>query len=300
MDLDYYRKKVVEAKERFRGYDPDIFGGEPNRHLIESTIGEDSPLGTVGVRKDIDISTTAGLMAEVDLTLLDKNASDEQVKAIATRAKDEGAKAVCVYPEHVAMVNEITAGDPPPIAVVGFPSVDDTNEMYSTIEQVKMATKNGAAEIDMVLPLSFRDVTADYEEHFEYINQVVKAANRPVKVILETAYLKDEQKIEASLLAKMAGAEFVKTSTGFAQKEFMLDKNGPKGATFQDVALMRLAVGDDIGVKASGGVRSRDDAILMYESGASRIGASGSIDLRTKAEKVTDTRGEQSLALGVY
>lgn len=165
-----------------------------------------------------------------------------------------------------------------------------------------MAIGAGAREIDMVLALDFKNGNPDYAAHYRYIRQVVTEAAQhhvPVKVILETAYLTDPQKVEACLLVKMAGAAFVKTSTGFAE-ESLMNPHIPaeqKGATVSDVMLMRRAVGDTtldetgntapMGVKASGGVRNRAQAISFYESGASRIGASMGLDVQTMLEKVT-------------
>lgn len=308
IDTAYAEGLITEARKKFRAMDPNLFGG-PSNPRIADTIGEKAPLGTVNVASGIDLSTTEGLMARVDLTLLDLTAQNEKVAAIARRAMEEGAATVCVYPRHVKIVQNITGGNPPPIAVVGFPFVADTGanmkkgDDLTPVEQTRWAIDDGAKEIDMVLPRSFKDGNPDYAAHYRYIREIVEAAAKegmkkfgkpvPVKVILETAYLTDEQKVEASMLAKMAGATFVKTSTGFAEKELM-QPGAPKGATEHDVALMRLAVGDttltddgqvvEMGVKASGGVGNREQATGMYKAGATRIGASN-INVRTPEEQ---------------
>jgi deoxyribose-phosphate aldolase len=303
-DILAFDKLIDAARRKFRelqSVDPFLFDGIENPR-VEETIGARAPFGTIGVPAGVDVSTTQGLIRGIDLTLLDKNASASDVGAIAKRAADETAATVCVYPEHVAAVQTVTGGNPPPIAVVGFPSVPVPyeEETEKTLAQTRAAIKDGAKEIDMVLALAFMDGNPDYAAHYKYIRRVVVEAAQsgcPVKVILETAYLTDEQKVEACLLAKMAGARFVKTSTGFALDDLMRPElpKSQKGAVPYDVALMRRAVGDTtldesglvvpMGVKASGGVRNREQAIAVYEAGASRIGASGGIDVRTDAEK---------------
>ena len=158
----------------------------------------------------------------------------------------------------------------------------------------------------MVLPTSFREDKGDYQDHFKYIKATVDAAHAegvPVKVILETGYLSDRQIAKASVIAKIAGADWVKTATGFAE-ESLLAKGKTitehKGATPHDVALMRRIVGDfsldddgnqkPMGVKASGGVRNRAQAQAVLNAGADRIGASGGLDVRTEAEKIKDAQ----------
>ena len=309
INVEQFDQLIDSARVKFRAMldqNPALFGGEDNRARINATIGADAAKGTIGVPDGIDISTTQGLMAAVDLTELKPTATEGDIRKVAQRAHDESAATVCVYPENVALVQEVTGGNPPPIAVVGFPSVSTpgANETTQTLKQTCAAITSGAKEIDMVLPINFKDGNfkdgnPDYQAHYDYMRAVVEEANKtktPVKVILETAYLNDQQKVEASMLAKMAGAEFVKTSTGFAKDELMRpETNGQKGATPHDVALMRRTAGDTtltddgkeipMGVKASGGVRNREQAIAVYEAGASRIGASGGLDVRSKAEQ---------------
>lgn len=298
IDIARFDKLIEGARQKFRDAlkeTPNLFGG-PGNLRIDLTIAAGATLGSLKVPDGIDVNTASGLMSRIDLTLLNKAAPLSEVENIARRAKAEGSATVCVYPEHVSIVQEITGGNPPPIAVVGFPSVvaPSVSVIESTVFETCSAIQSGAREIDMVLPLNFKDGAPDYDAHYNYIRRIVVEAAQsdcPVKVILETAYLTDEQKVEACLIAKMAGAQFVKTSTGFAQDELMRPElpKTQKGATPYDVALMRRTVGDmtldesgkavPMGVKASGGVRSRNQAIAMYSAGASRIGASGGINV---------------------
>ncbi len=305
INIAAFDELIDKARLKFRSIissHPALFGGQQNL-LVEASIGENASRGTIGIPQGIDVSTPEGLMAAVDLTLLDRNAPMSELEKISQRAKDEAAATVCVYPEHVPIVQRITGGNPPPIAVVGFPYViDPLSAVEATLEQTRAAIQNGAKEIDMVLAMNFKEGNPDYDAHYNYLRQVVAEAGSrgiPVKVILETAYLTDEQKVEASLLAKIAGAAFVKTSTGFAKEDLMRPgiPSTQKGATPYDVALMRRTVADTtlnnqgqqipMGVKASGGIRNRDQAVAVYQAGASRIGASGGIDLRSAANHPT-------------
>lgn len=307
LDIAALDQHIAQARHKFRALvqaHADLFGGVQNPRR-EATIAEHASYGTIAMLPEMDATTTAGLMAAVDLTLLDKQASPEAIDQIARRAKAESVAAVCVYPQHVTQVQAITGGNPPPIAVVGFPSVPDpVSAIHTTLKETRDAIRDGAREIDMVLPLDFRQANPDYRAHYDYIRHVVAEAGAavPVKVILETAYLTDAQKIEACMLAKMAGATFVKTSTGFAEDHLMRPEipAAQKGATPHDIALMRRCVGDttltdhgetiSMGVKASGGVRDRAQAVAVCEAGANRIGASMGLDVRSNAEKQVEGR----------
>jgi deoxyribose-phosphate aldolase len=164
-------------------------------------------------------------------------------------------------------------------AVVGFPlgAMAPTAKAYEARE----AMRQGAREIDMVINIGALK-SRDYETVFEDICRVVKAAAPAgVKVILETSALGPEEKIIGCTLAKLAGAAFVKTSTGF----------GKGGATVEDVALMRRIVGADVGVKASGGVRTAEDAVKMAQAGANRLGASASVAIVTGAGADAKAKG---------
>jgi deoxyribose-phosphate aldolase len=166
-----------------------------------------------------------------------------------------------------------------PIAVVGFPLGAGTTSAKTF--ETREAIRAGAAEIDMVINIG--QLKAKNYAYVECdIREVVQAAKpRPVKVILETGALTRDEKVIGCALSKAAGAAFVKTSTGF----------GPGGATAEDIALMRAVVGDDVGVKASGGVRTTADAQRMVEAGANRLGASASVAIVT---------GLQPAAAGKY
>jgi len=298
---------VERARQTFRNKlatTPNLFGDDDavkRRISITLDLDKDAKKGTLKAPAGVNPNSTAGIMATVDLTILDHNAKTEEVETVARRAAKEHCASVCVYPEHVGIVSRVMTeegvGDVPPIAVVGFPSVPEPTQAATqeTVRQTHDAIGKGAKEIDMVLPTSFREHKGDYQAHFNYIRAVVDAAHAksiPVKVILETGYLTDEQIAEASIISKIAGADWVKTSTGFAKKEFLATRKNMaqhKGATPHDVALMRLAVGDfslddngnkkPMGVKASGGVRSRAQAQAVLKAGADRIGASGGIDV---------------------
>ena len=162
-----------------------------------------------------------------------------------------------------------------PIAVVGFPLGAAT--IQSKVFEAREAIANGAQEIDMVINIGAMK-SKDYKLVFEDIQRVVEASKpHKVKVILETSNLDHDEKIAGCVLSKAAGAAFVKTSTGF----------GKGGATIEDVELMKRIVGGDMEVKASGGIRSKEDAEAMVKHGASRVGASASIEIvmgkKTKA-----------------
>ncbi len=172
---------------------------------------------------------------------------------------------MCVNSSNVALAARVLAGSKTvPIAVVGFPLGAALPSAKAF--EAREAIRGGAKEIDMVINIGALKAN-DYALVFEDI--AGGGCRRPygVKVILETSQLNHEEKIVGCTLSKAAGAAFVKTSTGF----------GPGGATAEDVALMRKVVGDDMGVKASGGVRSAEDAMKMFQAGANRIGASASV-----------------------
>ncbi len=251
--------------------------------------------------------SNAQIMRCVDLTILDVHATEQAVKDVARRAAQEHCATVCVYPQHIPWVRdvmqELNVTDVPPIAVVGFPMVASPSILSTqkTIDETLDAIAKGAKEIDMVLPFCFKSDSAPYFSHFQYLKSVIDVAHThqtPVKVILETAYLSDLQIALASMISKVAGADWVKTSTGFAQPEHFAPSRSleEKGATPRAVALMRLAVGHfsknpqltpkPMGVKASGGVRNKEQALSVLYAGADRIGASSGIVLDTPAQTI--------------
>ena len=216
------------------------------------------------------LRTSKDIAQFIDHTLLKPDATREEVLKLCEEAKKYGFATVCVNSINVGTAARARHGSSVlAIAVVGFPlgAGIPSAKAFETREAVRC----GAKEIDTVINIGALK-SKDYALVQKDIEAVVIAAKPwPVKVILETSQLKDEEKVIACALAKAAGAAFVKTSTGFAQG----------GATAEDVALMRRVVGDDVGVKASGGVRSTEDAMKMLNAGANRIGASASIAIVT-------------------
>jgi deoxyribose-phosphate aldolase len=202
----------------------------------------------------------------IDHTLLKPEATRDEVAKLCEEARRYNFATVCVNSAHVRFAAACLQGSSvKPIAVVGFPLGAGTSGAKAF--ETREAIRNGAQEIDMVINIGALKAR-DHVLVFEDIKAVVDAAQRvPVKVILETSKLDDEEKLMACAMSKAAGAAFVKTSTGF----------GGGGATPEDIALMRRAVGSDMGVKASGGIRSIDDVEKVIEAGASRIGASASV-----------------------
>lgn len=210
------------------------------------------------------------LAGRIDHTLLRADATQAEIERICAEAVQYGFASVCVNSRWVPFVAERLADAAPlTCSVVGFPL--GAMSARAKADETAIAIDEGADEIDMVIDLGALksgDLAAVYQD---MRGVVVAAAGRPVKVIIETCLLDDEQKAVACLLAVRAGAAYVKTSTGFSTG----------GATVDDVRLMRGVVGDALGVKASGGVRTRNDADAMIAAGADRIGASASIAIAT-------------------
>jgi len=206
----------------------------------------------------------------IDHTLLRADATQNDIVNICREARNHNFASVCVNSHWVPLVASQLAGSPVKVCtVVGFPLGATSTE--AKVAETEAALRAGAEEIDMVQNIGALRSGQD-DAVMTDIAAVVEAAHRAgaiVKVILETALLDDSQKVRASILAKMAKADFVKTSTGF----------GPSGATAHDVALMRLAVGPEMGVKASGGIRTLEDLKKMAAAGATRIGASASVKI---------------------
>lgn len=207
----------------------------------------------------------AGMM---DHTLLKAFATTKDIERVAKEAIDIGAASVCVNPVHVKQVSEILKGTGvKTCTVIGFPLGANTSEVKAF--ETQNAIENGAEEVDMVInigALKEKNIDAIYED----IKAVVDAAKGTlVKVIIETCYLTDEEKISACTAAEKAGADFVKTSTGF----------GSGGATAHDVELMKKTIPTSMKVKASGGMRKWEDVKPILEAGADRLGVSASIDI---------------------
>ncbi|MDZ4160038.1 MAG: deoxyribose-phosphate aldolase, partial [Anaerolineaceae bacterium] len=195
---------------------------------------------------------------------------------------------VCVNPVHVSLCAELLKGTPVKVCtVIGFPLGASAPEVK--VYETQVALQNGATEIDMVINIGALKAR-DLELVARDLRGVVlkaHAAGALVKVIIETALLTEEEKILACLLAKETGADFVKTSTGFSGG----------GATVEDIALMRRVVGAQMGVKASGGIRTREDAENMVNAGATRIGASAGVKIVQTAKSAA---GEEAPASKAY
>lgn len=209
----------------------------------------------------------AELAKRIDHTLLGPVAGREAVRTLCEEALQFGVASACVSPYYAGLVHELLKGsDVKTCVVIGFPHGMNTSEAKAFEAQKAIAA--GADELDMVINVGALKDGA-YAAVSEDIRAVcVAAAKAPhpvhVKVILEMALLSEEEKVAGATIAKAAGAHFVKTSTGF----------GPGGATVEDVALLRATVGDDMGVKAAGGIRDAQTAMAMIDAGADRIGAS--------------------------
>ncbi len=203
----------------------------------------------------------------IDHTLLKAEATKDQIEQLCAEAKEYQFASVCVNPTWVAYASELLKGTGVDVCtVIGFPLGANTPETKAF--ETTNAIENGATEVDMVINIgALKDGDDSLVERD--IQAVVNAAKGKAltKVIIETSLLTEEEKVRACKLAVSAGTDFVKTSTGFSTG----------GATVDDIALMRKTVGPTIGVKASGGVRSAEDAKNMIDAGATRIGASSGI-----------------------
>jgi len=232
-------------------------------HVISA--GAERLTSTVGVIPD-----DKSLAKTIDHTLLKPDATADQIAQLCYEAKKYGFASVCVNPSNVKLCSDLLRDSEVKVcSVIGFPLGATTTEVK--VVETQNALDNGATEIDMVINIGALKA-GDSELVAKDIRKVVKtvhAQNALVKVIIETALLTDEEKVIACLLAKEAGADFVKTSTGFSSG----------GATVHDVALMRRTVGPTLGVKAAGGIHSHEEAEQMIAAGATRIGASAGIKI---------------------
>lgn len=214
----------------------------------------------------------AELAQFIDHTILRPESGEQDIERLCREAKDYGFVSVCVNPCWVRRAAELVEGSGVKVCgVVGFPlgATSTSAKGYETQEQVY----SGAGELDMVMNLgAFKDKR--YDSVRSDIELVVRSAQgAPVKVIIETCLLTDEEKITAAHIVREAGARFVKTSTGFNKA----------GATAADVRLLRRAVGDDIGVKASGGIRDLTTTLALIDAGANRIGTSAGVQIIEEA-----------------
>lgn len=223
---------------------------------ITSTLG--------GIPEDPDIASL------IDHTLLKPDATPDQIAQLCYEARKYGFASVCINPAHVKLCADLLRGTKVKVCtVIGFPLGASSPEVKAY--ETETALRDGATEIDMVInigALKGQDHTVVARD-IQGVVKVGHAAGAIVKVIIETSLLTDEEKVTACLLAKEAGADYVKTSTGFAGG----------GATVEDVALMRRVVGPEMGVKASGGVKSFEDAKSLVAAGATRLGASAGVKI---------------------
>lgn len=210
----------------------------------------------------------AELARMIDHTLLKAETTTKDILRICQEAKQFGFASVVVNPTYVKEVAvTLKKSGVKVCTVVGFPLGASTTEVK--VFETQNALQNGADELDMVINVGSLK-SSDFDLVMRDIKGIVDAAEeKVVKVIIETCYLTEEEKIKACQLAKAAGAHFVKTSTGF----------GPRGATIEDVQLMRKVVGPNMGIKAAGGIRTYEDAIQMIRAGANRLGVSASVTI---------------------
>lgn len=207
----------------------------------------------------------------IDHTLLKPEATENDIMKLCREAKENNFASVCVNPCYVKLSKDILKDSSVKVCtVIGFPL--GANTVSTKVFEAKNAAEDGAEEVDMVLNISkLKSKKYDYiaNEIKAVVDAVKQLGNILVKVIIETCYLTDDEKVEACKLAMSSGADFVKTSTGF----------GTGGATAYDISLMRKTVGNKLGVKAAGGIRTAQKAKEMIEAGANRIGTSSGIQI---------------------
>ena len=211
--------------------------------------------------------TPESLASYIDHTLLKPESSVEDVRKICNDAKKYKFASVCVNPSYIRFVaSQLEGSSVTPCCTIGFPFGANTPEVKRI--EAQEAVQNGARELDMVINIGAVK-SNDWQLVERDVQAVVDAAKGKagVKVILETGLLTDEEKVKACTVCKLAGADFVKTSTGFATGN----------ATVEDIELMRATVGPDMGVKASGGIRTYESAVNMIKAGANRLGTSAGI-----------------------
>lgn len=237
--------------------------------IVKNTLTDFSKYEQSIVKTDNKIAVK-NLSGMIDHTLLKPDATTSEIKQLCEEAIQYRFASVCVNPSYVEYCfNLIKSSTVKVCTVIGFPLGATTTQ--SKFLEAEEAVKNGAEELDMVINIGkLKD--KDYEYVFNDIKVIADLSKKHLctsKVIIETCLLSDEEKIIACLLSKAAGANFVKTSTGFSKG----------GATVHDVTLMKFVVGDRLQVKASGGVRSYEDAIAMVNAGATRLGASAGVKI---------------------
>jgi deoxyribose-phosphate aldolase len=272
-DLDVSKEFLEKTLRDFYCREESCKGWETNVVTQPKTIKNIVGVGAERIAAGIGIGEVLpdkNLAEKIDHTLLKPDATPEEIQKLCDEAAKFKFASVCVNPCYVSLCSNLLKGTGVKVCtVIGFPLGATTTEVKTF--EADQAIKNGAEEIDMVMNVG-QLKQGNYEYVFNDINKVVLTSQKNgaiCKVILETALLTDEEKIKACVICKRAGANFVKTSTGFSKG----------GATVGDIALMKYVVGSGIGVKASGGIRSKEDAQAMIASGADRIGASASVKI---------------------
>ena len=215
-------------------------------------------------------SDLSNLAKYIDHSMLKPNATNADIEKLCKEAIEYGFKGVCVNPSFVELAATLLKGKKPiVIAVVGFPF--GASQTSTKSFEAKEAIAAGAEEIDMVInigALKEKNYQLVYQDICSVVNEVKPCA---VKAIIETCYLDRDEKIIASALAAVAGAKYIKTSTGFAEK----------GASAEDIKLIKSVIDNKVKIKASGGIKNYQDALLMIEAGADRIGSSSSVNIVT-------------------
>ncbi len=258
-------QEEAEAKDKTEATDPISAHNYLERVRPVVNAGADRIASTLGI-----MPTDGSLPHMIDHTLLKPDATQDQIAQLCYEARKYGFASVCVNPTNVRLCAQLLKGSSIPVCtVVGFPLGATSTEVK--VFEAQQAIRDGAIEVDMVInvgALKSRDYEL-VERDVASVARACHAGNAILKVIIEAALLTDEEKVVACQLVKVAGADFVKTSTGF----------GPGGATLEDVTLMRRVVGPTMGVKAAGGIRTYEDAQKMIAAGATRIGASASVKI---------------------
>jgi deoxyribose-phosphate aldolase len=257
-----------------------------NKEAVKNLVHNGADRITAGVGIEAAGGIESDLARLIDHTLLKPDTTKQEITNLCSEAKKYNFASVCINPCYVSLCAKLLRDTAVKVCtVIGFP-LGATSTATKAFE-AEHALRDGAKEIDMVINVGMLK-SGEYEYVENDIFAIVTTARRYgalTKVIIETALLTDEEKIKACVLAKRVGADFVKTSTGFSKG----------GATVGDVALMRKVVGSAMGVKASGGVRTREEALAMVASGADRIGASASVKIVTgDGEKSSAQKAPQS------
>ncbi|NWG27687.1 MAG: deoxyribose-phosphate aldolase [Ignavibacteriaceae bacterium] len=274
-DVDVSQEFLEKVLKDYYCYGDSCKGWETNVITQPKTVKNIVDVGAERIAAGKGIGNSLkdkNIASKIDHTLLKPDATPSEITELCEEARKYHFASVCINPCYVSLCSSLLKGTEVRVCtVIGFPLGATTTEVKKF--ETEQAVQNGANEIDMVINVG-KLKAGDYNYVENDIQQVVRTAKSNgalVKVIIETALLTDEEKVKACLICKKSGADFVKTSTGFSKG----------GANVGDVALMKYVVGSSIGVKAAGGIRSKEDAEAMIASGADRIGASASVKIVT-------------------